>query len=401
MIRIAFPEAGTAPVGGYQYSTFDVIDNLTDTYPGQVKVFYATQRDTPAGQAAARRGLRAEVVHLGTDGFANWRRPWWVLRYMWRVWRFLRNERIALLQGSNETLLLWLLPCWLAGTRPIWNVRAEMPGTFRGRLRQWLHFLLCRHVICNSEANLRSLKRNGLPDRVHTAIVRNFVSRPLAARALAAGRHESGTREAGQSSRQVTVSFVGRMDDPVKQVDRALRLAIRTAREVPSAGFLFWGHCSTTTQAALEAQIPPDLKSRIRFCGEQRDISAIYEQTDVLLLTSTTEGSPRVIMEAGAYGVPTVATAVGGVPELIVPGSTGLLFESDDEAAAHLHRLITCHADRTAFGARAQQHFLETFSQDNAMQQYFDFYCECLNRAPQENKADARHPREPVGCPDA
>ena len=55
------------------------------------------------------------------------------------------------------------------------------------------------------------------------------------------------------------------------------------------------------------------------------DLSGIYRATDALVLSSFTEGIPNVLLESFAYGRPAVATAVGGVPEVLVDGENGWL----------------------------------------------------------------------------
>ncbi len=76
-----------------------------------------------------------------------------------------------------------------------------------------------------------------------------------------------------------------------------------------------------------------DIAGAVRMVGYQHDVSAYYEAADVFALTSQTEGSPNVLLEAMVAGVPIVATAVGGVGEMIHDGENGLLVPSGDEEA--------------------------------------------------------------------
>lgn len=71
----------------------------------------------------------------------------------------------------------------------------------------------------------------------------------------------------------------------------------------------------------------------IHFLGRRTDVSAILADANIKLLSSRTEGLPAAIMEAMAAGLPVVATAVGGIPELVQDGVTGLLTPPDDPAA--------------------------------------------------------------------
>ncbi len=70
---------------------------------------------------------------------------------------------------------------------------------------------------------------------------------------------------------------------------------------------------------------------RVRIMGSVRNAGTLLHAFDVLALTSRTEGLPMILLEAGASGVPVVAFAVGGVPEIIT-GETGWLVRANDEA---------------------------------------------------------------------
>jgi glycosyltransferase involved in cell wall biosynthesis len=59
-------------------------------------------------------------------------------------------------------------------------------------------------------------------------------------------------------------------------------------------------------------------------------MTSVYREADILVLTSDREGSPNVILEAMASGLPIVATKIGGVPEIVQHGLTGYLTNVDD-----------------------------------------------------------------------
>ncbi|HLG29158.1 MAG TPA: glycosyltransferase, partial [Candidatus Brocadiales bacterium] len=72
------------------------------------------------------------------------------------------------------------------------------------------------------------------------------------------------------------------------------------------------------------------IKDKVIFCGFQKDIGKIYSILDVVVLSSVTEGLPLTLLEALAHEKPVVATKVGGVPELIKDGETGILVNPKD-----------------------------------------------------------------------
>lgn len=78
-------------------------------------------------------------------------------------------------------------------------------------------------------------------------------------------------------------------------------------------------------RGALEALVERlGLQSAVRFLGWRRDLPAVYADLDVVALASHNEGSPVALIEALAAARPVVSTAVGGVPEVVVDGETGL-----------------------------------------------------------------------------
>jgi len=98
--------------------------------------------------------------------------------------------------------------------------------------------------------------------------------------------------------------------------------------------------------------------------AEQAEVLAWWRRATIAALTSTSEGMPVCLMEAAACGVPAVATAVGGVPELVENNLTGLLTPSDDAQAlaAALERLLRDHELVARMGMAARRRVEERFS---------------------------------------
>ena len=111
------------------------------------------------------------------------------------------------------------------------------------------------------------------------------------------------------------------------------------------------------------------LAELVEFAGAatQGRVLAHWQQATVAALTSNSEGMPVSLMEAGACGLPTVATAVGGVPELVEDGVTGLLAPAGD-ARALAARL----------GAAARQRIAERFSLSRQIDSLLSLWAEVL-----------------------
>jgi len=98
------------------------------------------------------------------------------------------------------------------------------------------------------------------------------------------------------------------------------------------------------------------LEKDVQFLGYRTDCAKLIKVMDVFLLTSTSDPLPGVIIEAMASGVPVVANAVDGIPEMIVDGETGLLVRTDsvDEYAEKIAQLINNPVRLQRMGEAAQ-----------------------------------------------
>ena len=118
----------------------------------------------------------------------------------------------------------------------------------------------------------------------------------------------------------------------------------------------------------LEARAAlPDLAGHVIFAGHQRDIWPYYALADLFVLPSLSEGSPNVLLEAMSAGVPIVATAVGGVPEMIENEATGLLVPPCNPAAlaAAMRRLLSSPDLGARFTSNALARIEESFSPES------------------------------------
>ena len=128
----------------------------------------------------------------------------------------------------------------------------------------------------------------------------------------------------------VAIGYVGRLS-PEKNPLLFVSLAARVAQAVPDARFIVAGD-GPLREAMQSRASEYGVADRFEFRGVVGTMPALYRTLDLVVLPSWHEGTPLTILEAMASGVPVVATAVGGVPELVAAGVTGLLFEAGNEA---------------------------------------------------------------------
>jgi glycosyltransferase involved in cell wall biosynthesis len=227
-----------------------------------------------------------------------------------------------------------------------------------------------------SQATVDDLVRLGVAPRDRFRVVpigldlRRFLQ--PSADASAALRKECGTGPG-----EVLVGFVGRLV-PIKRVDLVLR-AVAGARQqgVPVRLMLVGdGPCRASLEELADRLGISDI---VRFVGYLPDSSAAAAAADIAILASDNEGTPVALIEAAAAGCPAVATAVGGVPDVVVPG-TGVLVPAGDHAAlAHGLARLTRDAElRADMGARAREHVTGTFSIERLLSDVEKLYDELL-----------------------
>lgn len=125
------------------------------------------------------------------------------------------------------------------------------------------------------------------------------------------------------------------------------------------------------------------LAARVRFHGFQSEISSHLAAAQALVLCSRFEAFPYAILEAMRAGLPVVASCVGGIPEAVQDGVTGLLAPAENPEALRdcLARLIADPARRAQYGAAGRERFLARFTLDRMIGDTVRVYREALEDA--------------------
>jgi glycosyltransferase involved in cell wall biosynthesis len=187
-------------------------------------------------------------------------------------------------------------------------------------------------------------------------------------------------RECGAGEQDVLAAFVGRLV-PIKRVDLVLRAIAEARRQAAPLRLVVAGDGKRRGELeGLTARL--DLRDVVTFLGYVSDSSSVAAAADIAILASDNEGTPVALIEAAAAGRPAVATAVGGVPEVVVPGAGMLAPRGDYDALADaLVRFARDAPLRTRMGARAREHVLRKFSIERLLSDVERLYEELFARS--------------------
>ena len=274
---------------------------------------------------------------------------------------------------------------------PDWDgealLRSSEPGYFRSFWRRQfdmmssITYASADHVYTLYEDNRRQQIADGA-QADHTTVIPNGISR---GRFADAAERYAQRVKAGPTDAAFTVGFIGRIC-AIKDLVTLVRAARLAADDVPSLHVRLYGPIDGEPEYATYVQSLIDtleLQDVVTFEGSA-DISVVMSDLDVVVLSSISEAQPLVLLEAGAVGVPVIATDVGACRELINGrtiadrrlGSSGLIVPPahPGRMAEAIVELATHRKRRLAMGTAAKQRVRMFYDQDDMIRAYDDVY---------------------------
>lgn len=306
-----------------------------------------------------------------------------------RVRREMRQWRPQVIQGwlNHGNVAATLIRRLNApSARLIWSVmqsfndiEAEKPGTRRAIRLQVRLSAQPDSIICNSYRAKEQLIQLGCAGAALGVIPNGFdiVRFRPSAQARIQMRELIGACDG-----DFVVGMVARLH-PVKDYPSFIRAAALAARSIPRLRVVCVGPGVASSGSPLRALVRDlGLEQRCTLLDERSGMERVYPGLDLLCLTSLTEGSPNVIGEAMACGVPCVATNVGDSAAII--DNTGTVVMPGDPAAvstAIVHYARLAEDARADLAARARDRIVQRYSMAEIAEQYMAQYVGQASRA--------------------
>ena len=253
------------------------------------------------------------------------------------------------------------------------DVRARLAALVRRRAGA--------RVIAVSDAARRAYLETGWDEPRHVVTVHNGIARSAEPAAGAAVRRELGIAADALVLSTVTVLRPGKGHDVA--IDAVRRLQGR----FPGVRLLILGDGPARPDVA---RIARPLGDAVVMTGHRADVMAVLAATDVLLHPSRMDAFPTALLEAGAAGVPVVASRVGGIPEIVADGETGFLLDPPVTSSALAQRVAPLLEDaalRTALAARARARFEREFTAERWAARLRDVYDDVLVSRAQRSRS--------------
>ena len=354
-----------AETGGAQTYVASLLPALVDEF----EVVVAAHGPGPLREAVRSAGARFVALEHVRRPLS----PWRDLRGLLELVALLRRERPDVLHAnSSKAGVLGRLAAALTGVPiRIFTVHGWAFSAHTGlasALYRWAERALrplTTVTICVAESERASGLAARVCDPERTIVIRNGVAAgpPVPA-------HADGAAP--------TVLTVGRLQRPKDPLTLARALGLLRAR------FTAVVVGEGPDRPLLEAEIRRlGLERAVVLAGDRSDVADVLARADVFVLSSTAEGLPLSILEAMAAGLPVVASSVGGVPEAVEDGETGLLVAPRDPVrlAAAIEGLLADPALRRRLGANGRERVRERFGLEAFQQSHVAVYrCELVRR---------------------
>lgn len=326
-----------------------IMSDLTGMAQRGHRVFLVTRRHARIGEEASRAGIPVYYLPLRSNlDLVS------VARLAWRL-RTLRIDVVNTHSGVDS----WIggLAAKLARTPALVRTR-HLHLPLKRNWHNFVHYLQDRLVTCGETTRELLIRGQGFPEREVVSIPTgidfpSFVPH----RGRAAVRQDLGIPEDAYAVLMVGIVRAVKRHEVALWALHALRGRVANIRLlVAGDGPMIEDMQRLARELGIAGQI--------NFLGQRDDIPDLMGAADCLLLTSRSEGVPQAVTQALGSGLPVVATAVGGVPELVRDGVTGLLVPAENPAAVAgaLERLARQPETARQLARQGREHALANFS---------------------------------------
>jgi glycosyltransferase involved in cell wall biosynthesis len=355
MLRILQLSAPTALAGAERVMLNFLQHYDTSTFSVRVASYLNHQRlDNSFTAALEEQGIPHDKIPIGNTSLV------WQVR---QTVALIRREAIDIVHTHGyRSDFIGLIAARVAGIPIVSTVHGWTPVSIKLRGYQMLdRFCLKRFdsIICVSRRLHEEFVQLGISaDRV--IYLPNAVSLPE----QIPGRRDTARQRLGVTAQEKIIVAIGRLS-PEKGLDILLAAYARQFGSDRGVRLILVGDGPELVELkSLAGRL--GIAEQVLFAGFSADVAGYYAAADLFVMSSHTEGFPMALLEAMAWGLPVLATAVGGIPDIIQDGKDGCLVPPGDEErlSAAMGHLLGDRGLAGNMGQMARQTITERFAAD-------------------------------------
>ncbi len=352
---------------------------------------------SPLWKQAHALGVRCEPIAELHARF-TWRVDR-LVQYLWSFYPAMRGFRTQVMQFQPELIhansvragLVAFLATMLLRMPIVWHIHDRLPPHPFSLLIRWIALSSARNHLLGVSLAVIKRFRSRLSLFVHhppTRVIYNGV-------AVDRFRPDPASREVVReelklSEADLALGIIAQITPRKGQLE-LLRAFAAVLPHAPQATLVIVGaplfkhdHAYLTRLQQTAQKL--GIAERVRFLGARRDVPAVMQALDLVILNSHSDPFPLTMLEAMASGTPVLATAVDGIPELIRQGETGWLVPPRNETALAeaIVRLLKDATLRWSLATNGRQQILNGFTVEHfrhAIEQYLHDVCAAERRA--------------------
>jgi glycosyltransferase involved in cell wall biosynthesis len=337
-------------------------------------------RDTLTQKLNAEGIRTIEINHFQRD--ISLKKEYRALRELWQLFR---SEQPAIVHlNSSKAGLLGAITARLAGVPYIiytvhgWAHLESRPRwwKFLTWLGSYVTVLFVHRAIPISHYDTTHSYLFGLRHKLFP-VTHNGIPQEALIPKMEARHHLAGTQRTEEHKKDLWLVSIAELH-PNKNIITAIEAVIAHNRHPETKQRLFYVIIGDgSARAEIEAYVRyHHATNDILLCGFVLDAKQYLRAGDVFILPSRKEGLPYAILEAGAAGLPTIASNVCGIPEIITNGTHGILFPPDDKDALMEALAVMAHQPiaRATFSTMLHERVVDEFSEEKMLNAVATYY---------------------------
>ena len=361
--NILFVHYGEDWIRGSEQCLIRLIEHLD---PDRFRCFLWTNNPTLA------KVLKRHVEQYWVNDFSlllGWTKPRWSFsgwfEQMKQARSLIRSKKIDLVHCNSAAPAQWMVPvCKWLKTPSL--VQLHAPYQYRDRLTLLPHF--ANHLVAVSNYVAKSFRDDGIDDSRITVIPNGTRTKQI--------RDKNLKALLGLHRKERLIVSVGSLIER-KGMDIVIRAVKRLNEQGPSAHLAIVGDGEERVKLQMLAGDDP----HIHFLGELKDAECyLTAHIDLLVSGARDEAFGLTFIEAAVVGIASVAPRVGGIPEVVEHGSSGLLYapENVNECADNIAAILSSPEKKWQYGFNAKKIALEKFSVEHNAQLLSEAYLKLI-----------------------